>query len=145
VRRPAFAQRDHQRQSLRRQGLIGLVCRRVDIGPLLRRHLAGLFEPVSENRFGGLIVEDQRPVGADDEDRQGETARQLTRQYELDLALRHGADPYLNSHRNGIEHKRVKYRACARRRPTASSAATGKGPRAAAVLPQRRRDGRTVQ
>src|SRR5712691_5138178 len=89
IRRPVFLERDHQGVRVRREGRPVQGRRMKDGGPLLERHLAGLFVSPAEKRLGRFVVKEHVARGVDQEDRRREVTRELSHEDDLDGFLRH--------------------------------------------------------
>ena len=77
VRRAELPERDGERQLFDCERLAVGVSRYEHGAPLLHRHLAGLVITQAEKNLGGLVVEEQRSLDLNQEDRHGKVARHL--------------------------------------------------------------------
>ena len=87
VRRPALHERDVRRATLGRERLRVRRPGLERLQPLLERELAGLGEPLADDRLGRLVVEDECSFRVRDEARRREIRRELAREDQEELFL----------------------------------------------------------
>src|SRR3954447_18289370 len=97
--RAPLVQRDRQRQFLERE-VVAVAGHRLEArSPFLGRHLARLLEAHAEELPRRLVVEDERPVEADQERGRGEVRHKAARKDDLDRVLGRGDVPNLTEGR----------------------------------------------
>ena len=90
VRLATLQQRDAGRDLPERHRRAVDVLQPEELGPALGRHLARLGERLPEDHLGGLVVEDEPPLGIGDEHRRRQLRGELSREDEHEVLLPRG-------------------------------------------------------